>query len=287
MMNNTKTLKSSYQLGLYEKALPGKLLFAEKLAETKAAGFDYMEISIDETDEKLARLAWSGAEINALRRAIEESGVPILSMCLSGHRRFPFGDPESAVRQQSLKIMEDAITLSSRLGIRIIQLAGYDVYYKSGDETTRAFFAENLHKAVLMAARAGVILAFETMETPFLDTVAKGMQWVTKENSPYLQIYPDIGNLTNAAKVYAHNVLDDLESGRGHIAAMHLKETVPGVYREVPYGTGHVDFVPACKKAWDLGIRMFVGEFWHTGESNWRDIARENNAFLRSKIESC
>ena len=29
------------------------------------------------------------------------------------------------------------------------------------------------------------------------------------------------------------------------LCAMHLKETVPGVFREVPFGTGHVDFQKA------------------------------------------
>jgi predicted hexulose-6-phosphate isomerase len=274
-----------YQLGLYEKAMPGSLSLGEKLNHAKEAGFDYMEISIDESDEKLARLSWGSTEINALRHGMEEREVPILSMCLSAHRRFPFGDPDAAVRRRSLQIMENAIRLSSRLGIRIIQLAGYDVYYKSSDSSTRAFFSENLHNAVLLAARAGLILAFETMETPFLDTVSKAMQWIQKEGSPYLQVYPDIGNLTNASKVYETDVLDDLESGRSHIAAMHLKETTPGVYREVPYGAGHVDFGAACKKAYDLGVRMFVGEFWHCGEPDWRDILTANNAFLRNKIE--
>jgi len=33
----------------------------------------------------------------------------------------------------------------------------------------------------------------------------------------------------------------------GHIAAMHLKETLPGKFREIPYGTGHVDFVNGIK----------------------------------------
>ena len=43
-----------YQLGLYEKSMPANLTLHEKLVETKQAGFDYMELSIDETEEKLS-----------------------------------------------------------------------------------------------------------------------------------------------------------------------------------------------------------------------------------------
>ncbi|MFV0350744.1 MAG: TIM barrel protein, partial [Oscillospiraceae bacterium] len=130
----------------------------------------------------------------------------------------------------------------------------------------------------------GVTLAFETMETPFMDTVGKAMEWVSKVNSPYLQVYPDIGNTTNASLVYKTDVLADLRSGTGHIYAVHLKETVPGVYREVPYGTGHVDFKGAVATALELGVRMFVGEFWYTGEEDWRGILKGNNAFLRANF---
>ncbi|GHV79584.1 L-xylulose 5-phosphate 3-epimerase [Spirochaetia bacterium] len=276
-----------YRLGLYEKSMPNTLSLCQKLAETKAGGFDYLELSVDETEEKLARLDWGDAEISALRRAMEETGVPIHSICLSGHRRFPLGDPDPAVRQKSLAIMEGALALASRLGVRIIQLAGYDVYYKSGDAATRKLFGENLTLSVSMAAREGVILAFETMETPFMDTVEKAVFWVNQINSPYLQVYPDSGNLTNAALIYGtRSVSADLETGRGHLAALHLKETRPGIYREVPYGTGHVDFPAAAGTALALGVRMFVGEFWHTGEHNWREILKENNRFLRNVLDT-
>ena len=45
-------------LGIYEKALPPGLSWPERLAVAKACGFDFVEISIDETDTRLARLDW-------------------------------------------------------------------------------------------------------------------------------------------------------------------------------------------------------------------------------------
>jgi L-ribulose-5-phosphate 3-epimerase UlaE len=132
----------------------------------------------------------------------------------------------------------------------------------------------------------GVTLAFETMETPFMNTAAKAMDWVRRINSPWLQVYPDTGNITNAAKSEGGDVLADLESARGHISALHLKESKPGIFREVPYGTGHVDFSSICKKARTLGVGLFVGEFWHKGEKNWRAILADNAAFLRKHLDA-
>ena len=63
-------------------------------------------------------------------------------------------------------------------------------------------FWRNLKKSVELAEKYGVILAFETMETPFLNNCKKAMRYVLEVNSPYLKVYPDIGNCTNAALTY-------------------------------------------------------------------------------------
>lgn len=275
----------AYRLGLYEKSMPNGLSLSEKLRLTRESGYDYLELSVDETEEKLARLAWDGVQLRAAVDAMEEAGVPIASLCLSGHRKYPLGHPDPAVAARSLDILARAVDLAGGLGVRVIQLAGYDVYYEESTPQTRAQFGRSLRRCVELAARAGVILAFETMETPFLDTVEKAMAWVEQERSPYLQVYPDAGNLTNAALKYGGDVLDDLETGRGHLAALHLKEARPGAYREVPYGQGCVDFAAVTGKGLELGVRMFVAEFWHTGRDTWRDDLAGNCRYLRCFLD--
>ena len=113
-------MKDKYLLGLYEKAMPAELSWKEKLTTAKEAGFDFVEISIDEKDEKLARLDWSKEERGELIRTMYETGIPIRSMCLSGHRKYPFGSHDPAVRERSMEIMEKAVQLADDLGIRII-----------------------------------------------------------------------------------------------------------------------------------------------------------------------
>ena len=54
-------------IGIYEKALPNVFTWEEKFRAAKMAGFDYMELSIDESDERLARLDWTDEEIEMLR----------------------------------------------------------------------------------------------------------------------------------------------------------------------------------------------------------------------------
>ncbi len=260
-----------YTLGLYEKSMPGSLSWEEKLKAAKDAGFDFVEISIDETEEKLARLDMSREERMELVSIMERVGIPIRTMCLSGHRKYPLGSSDEAVCARGMEIMEKALQLAEDLGIRIIQLAGYDVYYEDSTPETVERFGINLKKAVELAARAGVLLGFETMETEFMNTVGKAMRYVEMVNSVYLNVYPDMGNITNAAVAYGTDVLEDIRRGAGHTVAVHLKETVPGKFREIPFGSGHVDFPSVIRTAWEIGVRKFVTEFWYTGNEAWRE----------------
>lgn len=151
-------LAKSIPLGIYEKALPAGECWLERLKLAKALGFDFVEMSLDETDARLARLDWSPEQRLALVKAVAETGVRVPSMCLSAHRRFPLGSEDDAVRHQGLEIMRKAIRPAQDVGIRVIQLAGYDVYYQQANDETRRRFRDGLKQSVEMASRACVTL---------------------------------------------------------------------------------------------------------------------------------
>ena len=94
-------------LGIYEKALPDTLDWENKLEAVRKAGFDFIEISIDESDKRLDRLNWSQSQRAKLKKLLVQSGVRMPSMCLSGHRRFPLGSKKKKLRDKSLEIMSN------------------------------------------------------------------------------------------------------------------------------------------------------------------------------------
>lgn len=214
-----------------------------------------------------------------------KTGIGIRTMCLSGHRKYPLGSLNEETRNRGIEIMKKAVNLACDLGIRVIQLAGYDVYYEEGNDETRKYFEENLKLSVEIASSKGIILAFETMETEFMNTVKKAMEFVEMVNSPYLQVYPDCGNVKNATLNYGTTVIDDFETGRGHIAAVHLKETVPGKFREITFSAGHVNFEEVIKKSWELGVRKFTAEFWYVGNEDWKQVIKDTKKFMDEKFK--
>lgn len=246
-------------LGIYEKALPAGECWLERLQLAASLGFDFVEMSVDETDERLARLDWNREQRFALVQAVAQTGVRVPSMCLSAHRRYPLGSEDDAVRSQGLEIMRKAIEFAQDVGIRVIQLAGYDVYYQQANNETRRRFREGLTAAVEMASRAQVTLAMEIMDYPLMNSISKAMGYAHYLNNPWFQLYPDIGNLS----AWDNDVQMELEAGRGHIVAIHVKDTRPGVFKNVPFGSGVVEFERCFETLKRSGYRgPYLIEMW-------------------------
>ncbi|MBO7914347.1 L-ribulose-5-phosphate 3-epimerase [Vibrio splendidus] len=233
-----------HRVGLYEKALPNELSWEDKLKQTKELGFDFLEISVDESDERRSRLDWNDEEVYALRRLCEKHGVPLQSMCLSAHRKFPFGSAYPAIREQAVIHMEKAISLAYKLGIRTIQLAGYDVYYEPADKVTHQRFIEGMKLSAQLAERSGVMLAVEIMDTDYLNSLSKFEVLSREVNSPYFTAYPDVGNISG----WNYDIVTELKLSKPHITQIHLKDTYKvtdeykGQFRDLVIGDGEVDF---------------------------------------------
>jgi L-ribulose-5-phosphate 3-epimerase len=185
--------------------------------------------------------------------------------------------------KEAKEIVEKCILFAKKLGVRIIMTQGYDVYYEeTSDETTRERFYQKLEEATMLAASHGVTLATETMmDQEFMNTIEKVMYGVNRIQSPYYQAYPDLGNIYNCTD----DILGDIRTGAGHMIGAHLKETVPGKDRGIPYGEGQVDFPPYIAEFYRQGVRRYVAEFWYDGKDNWREVLKGNREFLDAQFD--
>ncbi len=260
-------------VGLYEKALPASLSWEERLAAAGQAGYDFIEISIDESDERLARLDWPASERAALRRSIENTGVRIMTMCLSGHRKYPLGSHTPELRQRGLEILHKAIDFAGDIGLRVVQVMGYDVFYEPSDEETRVNFIEGLQYGVRWAAQAGVMLGLENLDTPFVENLSKALAIIHEVDSPWLQLYPDIGNLA-AAGYYPPS---ELMLAKNHVLGIHVKDAMPRVIRGIPFEQGIVPFQASFQALANMGFWGLLGvEIWgqmHSGEDPVASVA--------------
>ncbi len=277
-------------LGIYEKALPINYDWDAKLKTAQTLGFHFVEMSIDESDARLERLDWNAQQKRIFREQITTHNIRVPSICLSAHRRFPFGSHDPAIRQTASEIMKKAIHLADALGIRVIQLAGYDVYYEQNDAETRSYFFKGLKAALAYAERFQVMLAIETMDTPFMNAITTFLQYKQQLPSPWFCLYPDLGNLS----AWGVDIDKELEIGFPHIVAIHLKDTYavsatsPGQFRNVAFGEGCVDFQRHFRTLKQLNYQgPFLIEMWtETSENPLNELHNAREWILQQMEES-
>ncbi|MBO4617404.1 MAG: L-ribulose-5-phosphate 3-epimerase [Lachnospiraceae bacterium] len=276
----------NHLLGLYEKALPSAMSWERRLQTAKDLGYDYVEISIDEKDERIERLYWDDAHKDKLRRAIKKTGVPIPSMCLSCHRRFPFGSSDPSIRAKAYELMEKAILFCRDFGIRVIQLAGYDVYYEKSTKESLQYFLDGLVYSARLAEKYQVMLAMEIMDTELMSSITRYKQYKDEIPSPWFTVYPDLGNLT----AWGNDVKSELTLGIHDIVAVHLKDTLAvtptfsGKFKSVTFGEGCVDFAKGFKILEDLGYAgPYMMEMWYSDGMDWEDYITKAKTFIEER----
>ncbi|HWP21182.1 MAG TPA: L-ribulose-5-phosphate 3-epimerase [Candidatus Cryosericum sp.] len=275
-------------LGLYEKALPAGLGWQERFAVAKRLGFDFVELSVDETDERLGRLYWNESQRRELADAINDTGMRLQSICLSAHRRFPFGSEDAVTRKKAMDIAERSIQFALEFGVRVIQVAGYDVYYEPSTEQTRERFLEGLGRFVSLAEQYQIMLAVEIMDTDYINSISAYQRVKAEVASPWFTVYPDMGNLS----AWNRDVLCQLENGRDEIVAVHIKDTIApckgfaGQFKDVPFGTGCVDFPAVFQKLEEIEFHgPYLLELWHRPGTNAEFVVSSALAFVREQFE--
>ena len=93
-----------------------------------------------------------------------------------------------------------------------------------------------------------------------MTSISRGMNIVREIDSPWLQMYPDVGNIAEQQL----DEIEELRSGAGHMLALHLKDVRIGEPRRVPMGEGIANLPKAfgelARQAWSG--RMMI-EMWN------------------------
>ncbi|AKV55675.1 L-ribulose-5-phosphate 3-epimerase [Bifidobacterium actinocoloniiforme DSM 22766] len=272
----------SVTLGIYEKALKAVAdpsdwgLF---MAQAARDGFSFMDLSVDESAERMARLDWTPAQARAFRAAADRQGVQIGGMCLSCHRKVGPGSADPQVRREAADIFRKAIDLSHEAGIPVIQVAGYYAYYEEPDAGQRDRYLDTLAQAAQYAAQAGVMLGIENVDGNDITSISKGLEICDQVGSSWLTMYPDIGNLYEQRL----DAVSELKAGQGRMLAIHVKDVRPGEPRRVPMGEGSADFPTAfaelARQHWSGRIMI---EMWNDDDPNADRIVTD----ARSKVST-
>jgi predicted hexulose-6-phosphate isomerase len=180
-------------------------------------------------------------------------------MCLSAHRKYPLGSHDSEIRRQGQEILYKAIEFGVDIGLRVVQVMAYDVFYEESDKETRTNFMEGLELGTRMAAQAGMMLGLENLDTPFVENASQGLAVIDEINSPWLRLYLDMGNLAAAG----YSPPDEIRLTKDKLLGIHVKDAAPKVIRGIPFGKGIVPFRETFRALTDIGFWGMLGvEIW-------------------------
>ncbi len=163
--------------------------WSDKFKAVKAAGFDGIELDAP------------GFNVDEIRKAIDDSGLPVDGSVCSSHWQVRHTDPDPEVRAKALATLKEAVKTTKAVGGHTVLLVlGHG---KDGEESViwkRAM--DNLKQVLPLCADLGVYIAIENVWNEFLydhqggpnQTAEKFAKFVDEANSPWVGMQFDIGN---------------------------------------------------------------------------------------------
>ncbi|MFF2387201.1 L-ribulose-5-phosphate 3-epimerase [Agromyces sp. NPDC058104] len=237
-------------VGIYEKALAGED-WAANCEQAASAGYSFVELSVDDSPERLARLTWSKSTRRKVRQTAASAGVHVGTIVLSAHRSFPWGSADSAVRQRADELAAQAIDLAADLSADRVQIAGYFAFDGPRHNRARDCFIHGIQRAADVAETRAIRLAIENMDGSDVISASDAIALIRDIDRENVRLYPDLGN-------FAGNGLDaarELRAALPWADAVQLKDAKRGAFRRIQFGDGLVD--------WPAAIRVLLADSWH------------------------
>lgn len=184
----------------------GKMDFCDALRRVKALGFDAAET-----------YNWKGLDFDAVRRACQETGVELLSMCTS---EFRMTDP--AFRVAWLAGLEESCRAANQMGVkRLITQVGQDTGAPRAEQ--HAAIVETLRQARPILEKSGVTIMLEPLNTLvnhpgyYLWSAVEGFEIIRELNHPLVKLVYDIYH----QQVMEGNIIPNITKNLDCIAHLH------------------------------------------------------------------
>jgi len=233
-------------------------------ALAKKAGFDGVELSLDETGE--VSLESTKADILKVKAAAEEAGIELYSVASGLYWSYNYTSDDPAVREKAKNITRKHLQVAAWLGCDTILVVpgavsvsfapdlgvvDYDVAYARAQEALKELAPE--------AEKLGVKIGVENVWNNFLLSPLEMKQFIDSIGSKFVGSYFDVGNVVYSG--YPEQWIKILGSRIFKVHFKDYRKSVGGLDGFVDILSGDVDY-PAVMEAFKA-----VGyDNWVTGE---------------------
>lgn len=210
--------------GINVWSFPSNMSISSKLKITKDAGFDGIELSLDEEGE--ISLKSSHQDLLKVKHLAEDFNIQIPSVATGLYWKYSFTSNDYFIRQKAKDIVKKQLEVASILGADTILvipgIVGADFipnceiveYHKAYERSLETFM--ELKKE---AESFKVSIGLENVWNKFLLSPLEFRDFIDKINSSYVGIYLDVGNVLYTG--YPEHWIKILER---RIKKIHLKD---------------------------------------------------------------
>lgn len=172
---------------------------ADSIRLAKKAGFDGIELSLNETGE--LSLASSDPEVRRIREMLAEAELEIAGLATGLYWSYPMTSGNEATRAKAIDVCKKQLELAAALGVDTILVipGAVGVDFIPGSETVDYEYAydralEAIGKLVPHAESAGVSIGIENVWNKFLLSPLELRTFIDAHGSNYVGSYFDVGN---------------------------------------------------------------------------------------------
>ncbi len=262
------------KIGMNSGTFPATMTPDQKVEATARVGATGLELNIDTNQLWTQRL--DGAARKALRRQAQAAGVEITSLCMNAHWVFNLASPDVRIRDLGVSLLLDAIEMAGELGAGAILVPGCDQDQSPANKWE--LFRDGVMQALGAAQKAGVKLALEAVNRPFLLDTARLLQMIEDcGGSEVLGIYLDVGNSTSSGL----NPADEILAAGSRTILTHVKDWNPADRNERLLGAGAVDFPASLAALRTIGYNDYLLVELPPDPNDSDSVARHSVQFLQ------
>ncbi|MGG1555386.1 sugar phosphate isomerase/epimerase family protein [Paenibacillus ferrarius] len=272
-------------------SFPGTLKVNECIDIAKKAGFDGIELALNETGE--LSLESSEKEVAAYRQYAEDKGIQLSSLASGLYWSYPPTSSKAETRQKAKDIVKKQLEHAATLGVDTIlvvpgavgvdfipdsEVVPYDQAYDNALEAFTELAAEaEAHK---------VSIGLENVWNKFLLSPLEMRDFIDKVGSPYVGAYFDVGNVVFSG--YPEHWIAILKD---RIKKVHFKDyrrAAGGLHGFVDLLAGDVNYPEVMKALQAVGyddyvIAEMIPGYTHHGEQIIYNTSGAMDAILGRK----
>ncbi len=188
--------KSRFTKSICSVIFPPSLPLAECFQRTKSAGFDGIELRLDEE----MGFGQPGANVDRIADDAHKAGVTIVSVWVSSPLEHnPLNSDDAALRAKGSERVAQALDIAAKLGSGAILLVpgrlGSGAKFRFGYQDTWNRVSAELKKLAPHAEKAKVVITPENVWNKFLVSPLEMRAFIDQFHTPWIQAHFDVGNV--------------------------------------------------------------------------------------------